>query len=67
MFAALCGVGTGAMGFILGGAMFNTTWRVLARQKSKQLQEVGGGLEVRVLECCCHIDLSPVTVSGNVF
>lgn len=39
VLAAVCGVGSGAVGFILGGAIFNATWKLLARNKARQLQE----------------------------
>ncbi len=39
-FAVLCGLGSGVVGYMVGGALFNGTWRLLARTKAKQLQEV---------------------------
>lgn len=41
VFAALCGVGTGIVGFMLGGALFNVTWKLLARKAAREMQEVG--------------------------
>ena len=39
-FAALCGVGTGVVGYMLGGVLFSQTWRILFRKKAKQMAEV---------------------------
>lgn len=39
VFAALCGVGSGLVGFVLGGALFSSTWRLLFRERARQLQE----------------------------
>ena len=40
VFAALCGVGTGIVGFMMGGALFNATWKLLARKAAREMQEV---------------------------
>lgn len=40
VFAALCGVASGMTGFIIGGVLFNTTWKLLFRKKAAALQEV---------------------------
>ena len=39
-FGAICGVGVGAVGFILGGAFYSTMWKVVNREKSRQLEKV---------------------------
>lgn len=39
-FAVLCGIGSGVVGYMLGGATFNTTWKLLFKQKAQKLQEV---------------------------
>lgn len=39
-FAVLCGIGSGIVGYLVGGALFNATWKLLARSKAKQMQEV---------------------------
>lgn len=49
VFAALCGVGTGIVGFMLGGALFNATWKLLARKAAREMQEVGRGRFYEVL------------------
>ena len=41
MVAALCGLGTGVAGYFIGGAIFTATWKLIARDKSRQLEEVG--------------------------
>ena len=40
VFAALCGVGSGIVGFALGGVLFTNTWRIMFRRKAKELQKV---------------------------
>lgn len=43
MFAALCGVGSGVVGYLIGGATFTATWKLIAKSKFKELQQVGTG------------------------
>ena len=40
MFSALCGVASGITGYILGGALFHGTWRLLYKKKAQALQDV---------------------------
>ena len=40
MFAALCGVGSGVLGYMVGGALFTSTWKLMARSKSKEFHQV---------------------------
>lgn len=40
VFAALCGVGTGVVTYMVGGALFKVTWQLLASKKARQMQKV---------------------------
>ncbi len=40
MLAALCGVVSGAMGYIAGGAIFRTTWKMVSRDMFRELEWV---------------------------
>ena len=40
VFAALCGVGTGIVTYMVGGALFKATWQLLASKKARQMQKV---------------------------
>ena len=40
VFAALCGVGTGIVAYMVGGALFKVTWQLLASKKARQIQKV---------------------------
>ena len=40
MFAALCGVGAGVLGYLAGGALFTATWKLIARNRFWELQQV---------------------------
>lgn len=40
VFAALCGVGTGIVAYMIGGALFKVTWQLLASKKARQIQKV---------------------------
>lgn len=48
-FGAICGVGTGAVGLLLGGAFYSKMWRVVNRKKSRQLDEVSWYLNKEVI------------------
>ena len=39
-FAVLCGISSGVAGFLLGGATFNATWKIMFKQRYHKLQEV---------------------------
>lgn len=39
-FAAICGVMSGIVGFTVGGAFFNSVWRLILRNKARTLDEV---------------------------
>lgn len=39
-FAVLCGVTSGVVGFLLGGATFKVVWKFLFRRRAQQMQEV---------------------------
>lgn len=41
-FSVLCGITSGFAGFLLGGTIFNSTWKILYRQRAKKMQEVWG-------------------------
>ena len=40
MFAALCGAGSGILGFALGGAFFTAVWKLVMRETARQVDEV---------------------------
>ena len=40
MFAALTGVAAGGVGFILGGIVHNELWKILNKEKHRQLAQV---------------------------
>ena len=40
IFAALCGAGSGVLGFALGGVVFNATWRLMFSKTANLLQQV---------------------------
>lgn len=40
VFAALCGVGTGIVAYMIGGSLFKVTWQLLASKKARQIQKV---------------------------
>lgn len=40
VFAGLCGVGSGVVSYLLGGAIFTATWKILSKEKAKQLNQV---------------------------
>ena len=39
-FAVLCGIGSGTVGFILGGSLFNMTWKIIFKKRSRELLKV---------------------------
>ena len=39
-FAVLCGISSGAAGFLFGGYIFNLTWMVLFNKRAKEFLEV---------------------------
>jgi import inner membrane translocase subunit TIM23 len=41
-FAVICGIGSGVVGYMLGGATFNLMWKFLFRQTALKLQEREG-------------------------
>ena len=40
MLAAACGVVSGIAGFVMGGALFSATWKLVAKNKYMELQWV---------------------------
>ena len=40
VFAALCGVASGIAGFVVGGAFFNTVWKLLFAGKAREIHKV---------------------------
>lgn len=40
MLAALSGVASGVVGFLAGGAIFTATWKIIAKNKFNELQQV---------------------------
>jgi len=40
VFAALCGLGSGVVGFIGGAAAFNALWKVIFRQQHRNMMQV---------------------------
>ena len=39
-FAVLCGIGSGTVGFLFGGSVFNVIWNIVFKNRSKELQQV---------------------------
>lgn len=40
VFAVLCGISSGVVGFILGGATFNVIWKFIFRHKAQEMHKV---------------------------
>ena len=40
VFSGLCGAGSALVGYMLGGTIFTATWKILSREKAKQLDQV---------------------------
>lgn len=40
MLAAVCGVASGIAGYMVGGAIFTATWKLIAKNQAKELEEV---------------------------
>lgn len=40
MFAVLCGISSGVLGFLLGGATFNVIWKSIFRQRAYEMHKV---------------------------
>ena len=40
VFSALCGIGSGIIGYMVGGALFTATWKILFKQQAKDLDKV---------------------------
>ena len=40
VFAGLCGAASAVVGYMLGGTIFNATWRILSREKARQFDQV---------------------------
>ncbi|CAI8042082.1 hypothetical protein GBAR_LOCUS23373 [Geodia barretti] len=38
-FAVLCGIGSGTVGFLFGGSVFNVIWNIVFKNRSKELQQ----------------------------
>lgn len=56
VFAVLCGISSGVVGFLLGGATFNVIWKSIFRQRAHEMHKV---------ITCSYIFLFPGT-SENV-
>lgn len=40
VFAVLCGISSGVVGFLLGGATFNMIWKSVFRQRASEMKKV---------------------------
>lgn len=47
MLTAACGLVAGIGGYMLGGAFFTATWKLIARNKYNELQRVMPGLDAQ--------------------
>ena len=50
VFAALCGLGSGVVGFIGGAAAFNALWKIIFRQQHRKMTEV----HIYIVPGCTH-------------
>jgi hypothetical protein len=49
-FAVLCGIGSGTVGFLFGGSVFNVIWNIVFKNRSKELQQVWHAYAAIMLE-----------------
>ena len=62
MVAAISGLASGVVCYFIGGALFTATWRLIARNQSRELEQVcvcGSALSL----CSCNDTDLPVAPS----